>query len=1076
MIQETKTFSFVKIFLTIFLGWGLTACDRKASDSSKLSLVLPISSSQQKQVSALSGELAHLVVNISGPGLPGGTILQVWDQCKDCAVSMPVPNPFIIDGIPYSADPRLIQVLAVYQDSDYGMAFFYGDILAVMNQPDVSTVINLDLLNSSSAMTSGRIAGRYMDWSGGGPTGRVNIMYEPPGKPRMVIQKSSIINGWFEFFALDIINFDYVLEDGRVLFDNVNLNSSEFFANSRLLNINIPEHESSRDSVWSTEEASKLVLGWFGDTTWTASKSWCYDTGSNYQYSNLAVLGSSGATKLIASASASGSQYISYQGGLDISDSLCQNSAVRFDSTLLSTASYIDNSHRDGAIPFELPFRKIGSNGDTFVVSNAGDTTTIQYHFLPGLAVADANSMGKGFDGISVFKAITQNERLGKDDDEVLCERIAMGGFPEFQRIASFPVTTSSGQLDVQIPATERSMGVSLAVCPSRQGQFFNVGKILSKSYFSGGGMQAGNGGGGTLVDFKIAGPGILSNSVSPIYSTGLCVPFEIMLTDSSGNIVAANNPLTLDVQLSGVTGAIYSDSVCSSNIGTNSASIPISSGSTSAKVYIQNSSGGPGSIQFNISSLSKNYNQSFTLTSHSTPTHFQIPLSDLRASSGTCKEVVFYTGVPSASFHYDYVNTLTYVNLILQDSGHANMATNSTNGFFSSDCSSSTPISDVTIPANSFYGKFAFHGGTANLQDQYIQLSSSGFSTTDLLTNPVSYTHHLTFAFQAGSYFLGHCYPLTVESKDINNTNQIVATSLSFFFNRSANVDLFTDSSCGTILGSNQGTIAAAQSQSSTYGVKFNQIAPQFISVYSSRATTSQPGLNINSGSILWSPYNLNSVRSWLPMSKMVYNVGDFLGWNPLATINNTGQVFTSNSTHPQYNNGNMSLNGSYYQGVTATLSMASTFTTVMLVKFINPGAGLTNGSVLASENDRILINQTSSDFTMSWLGDSETMPNVGEPWRVLFITRTYVDATNLYGQIEINIPSVGGGTFLVSPGNQFVASTAQNTLTIGTPDSLNYSFSGEVKEVLFMDNVLGNQVDIYNYFKAKYPTLGLP
>jgi hypothetical protein len=243
MIQETKTFSFVKIFLTIFLGWGLTACDRKASDSSKLSLVLPISSSQQKQVSALSGELAHLVVNISGPGLPGGTILQVWDQCKDCAVSMPVPNPFIIDGIPYSADPRLIQVLAVYQDSDYGMAFFYGDILAVMNQPDVSTVINLDLLNSSSAMTSGRIAGRYMDWSGGGPTGRVNIMYEPPGKPRMVIQKSSIINGWFEFFALDVINFDYVLEDGRVLFDNVNLNSSELMANSRLLNINIPEHE-----------------------------------------------------------------------------------------------------------------------------------------------------------------------------------------------------------------------------------------------------------------------------------------------------------------------------------------------------------------------------------------------------------------------------------------------------------------------------------------------------------------------------------------------------------------------------------------------------------------------------------------------------------------------------------------------------------------------------------------------------------------------------------------------------------------------------------------------------------------
>lgn len=1087
MIQKAKIFSFVKILLTIFLGWTLSSCDRKSSDSSKLSLVLPISSSQQKQVSALSGELAHLVVNISGPGLPGGTILQVWDQCKDCAVSMPVPNPFIIDGIPYSADPRLIQVLAVYQDSDYGMAFFYGDILAVMNQPDVSTVINLDLLNSSSAMTSGRIAGRYMDWSGGGPTGRVNIMYEPPGKPRMVIQKSSIINGWFEFFALDIINFDYVLEDGRVLFDNVNLNSSEFFANSRLLNINIPEHENSRDSVWSTEEASKLVLGWFGDTTWTASKSWCYDTGSNYQYSNLAVLGSSGATKLIASASASGSQYVSYQGGLDISDSLCQNSAVRFDSTLLSTASYIDNSHKDGAIPFELPFRKIGTNGDTFVVSNAGDTTTIQYHFLPGLAVTDANSMGKGFDGISIFKAITQNERLGRDDNEVLCERMAMGGFPEFQRIANFPVTTSSGQLDVQIPATERSMGVSLAVCPSRQGQFFNVGKILGKSYFSGGGMQAGNGG-GTVVGFQVSGPMSAFHAMGTQFSTGLCIPVMVTLHNASGARTSTGSALSANFSLSGVTGLVYSDASCSTSLGVSS-TFSFASGESTKLLYINVSGGSTGNLSVTIPTLSASANTyNFMVGSSMTPTTPTSSRSYLSVPDGSCQEIPIYVGVASSQFNFSSIGgSAGIVSLTMYDINNNPQGTGvgNSNGYFSTTCSSTTAISSVTIPANSFYTSVAYHAASPRTMDLKLRLTYNAVDSQDTLVNPSPLADHLTMSLSSnGSLFQGICYPLDVTARDnVNNPVVMSTLPLPLSLSSGAGVSIYYDTSCISPIAG--GLNIPVSFSTKTYGVRFTQSSVGQISVNSMKVSNNAgASLNYTSTPILWSPYNLStSVFSWLSPENIVQSGGYISSWNSSLTQSwGVGPSFSSAGVQPLYNSGWMTLNGTSEQRLSSG-PLSSDYTIALLMRFNNPGSSLSGLRLLATDNERLLVSQDSTSFTLNWSGASaSSMTNLTPRWRVVFLSRYGATGTNVNYQIDFDIPQapVYGGTNLTAS-NINVGNTNMSYIALGSPDAGNSSAYVDIAEVIFMNGTLGGagsatQVDIYNYFKAKYPTLGLP
>ena len=81
-----------------------------------------------------------------------------------------------------------------------------------------------------------------------------------------------------------------------------------------------------------------------------------------------------------------------------------------------------------------------------------------------------------------------------------------------------------------------------------------------------------------------------------------------------------------------------------------------------------------------------------------------------------------------------------------------------------------------------------------------------------------------------------------------------------------------------------------------------------------------------------------------------------------------------------------------------------------------------------------------------------------------------------------SVDIPQapVYGGTNLTAS-NINVGNTNMSYIALGSPDAGNSSAYVDIAEVIFMNGTLGGagsatQVDIYNYFKAKYPTLGLP
>ncbi len=188
------------------LAWGNFACQRAETTSSEVSLSVPASMQFQK-AGALSETLTpmHIIINITGEGLKSPLLL-TWDQCGNCETPNPLPSNFTAD-LP-SGKNRLVQVLAVYgvenSDGFTRSEFFYQDATLDMLEARVNLELQLQSLPGANAgtLTSGQVSGRLMSDATSGPTGLVQIRFQLPGKPSMVISKTWMSNGWFSFFMM----------------------------------------------------------------------------------------------------------------------------------------------------------------------------------------------------------------------------------------------------------------------------------------------------------------------------------------------------------------------------------------------------------------------------------------------------------------------------------------------------------------------------------------------------------------------------------------------------------------------------------------------------------------------------------------------------------------------------------------------------------------------------------------------------------------------------------------------------------------------------------------------------------
>lgn len=577
----------IYILASIAFVLNLTSCRKAGSDdesSTKIMIVIPATakSSAMGKVGSLVGnmQLIHAVINISSGDM--SPILYNWSSCTDCPAVDAPPASFSFD-IPVGS-ARLIQALAVYRDDDGNMKFYYGDTSKDLAAENESVAISIAALGLSNYAVTGQISGRIIDNLSGsiesGPTGDVDIRFNPgAGKPSLLISHSSIVNGWFSFFGITGAPFDYILVDtGRNLFNGpVDLNAAIFQPSPQVSRVSIPKHQRYVNSVWMTDEPTKLIWGYFSATpSIITNKKICYDYST--PMTRMAVANDASHTVLTAAVSASPTNNQLYlgdlpsfyvEGGVAITSGTCGGTTLS-PSNLYSQfykvhTAMLDGEGKDGAIGFYNPLIKQISNNSPFVISGMPGSLTFSGTLLP-----DTKDV---ITSIKIFKSVNANfEHIHEDD--LNCSDIA-NGWGDFSLAGSVAVSGSSA---VSIPVSVSSAEYTdpffkSVVCPvGLGGKVFRQGFPVYSNVFSCSDCQT--------LHFAMSGTASTTNKY--LAALGECVPVNVSL---SGTPATISYNIVSDV-ISGTANpklVFYSDSICST-----AATNPISQSSSNKILYVR--------------------------------------------------------------------------------------------------------------------------------------------------------------------------------------------------------------------------------------------------------------------------------------------------------------------------------------------------------------------------------------------------------------------------------------------------------------------------------------------------------
>ncbi|MBX7231606.1 MAG: hypothetical protein K1X29_05925 [Bdellovibrionales bacterium] len=271
--QSGKLLGIVYFLLLSVQAITGVGCTRGASTKA-VKLILPFNTSQSQGKASLSAgdQLRHAFINIQIPSrsLP---LVQEFDFENN-----PIPWGSTVDltvnDVPQGKG-YLIQFLGVFSTID-GASYMltYGDAAADIGSGQ--NLINITATAAGSASREGRIAGRYFNRTDNsnnptGPTGTLIAYYIPDGKPKMALDKSSIIEGWFNIFALDTIPITYELvgDTNTILFSSLTLNSSLLASGPQLLHMQVPSfyRRNQRNSAVEVRRqvASDYYLGFLKD-------------------------------------------------------------------------------------------------------------------------------------------------------------------------------------------------------------------------------------------------------------------------------------------------------------------------------------------------------------------------------------------------------------------------------------------------------------------------------------------------------------------------------------------------------------------------------------------------------------------------------------------------------------------------------------------------------------------------------------------------------------------------------------------------------------------------------------------
>ncbi|HEY8271116.1 MAG TPA: hypothetical protein VIG33_09540 [Pseudobdellovibrionaceae bacterium] len=806
---------FNKLLLTyLILSAFLMSCTRATKESkSNISFSIPQSVSSKKVGAQAFDTLIHVSINISGSGIQTPIVFN-WDSEKKglAGTTTTAPTSFSFD-IPQGPD-RLIQVLAVYGDStspnsDGGaMQFYYGDVTKTLAAAVEDAPVTVASVGQGTAIISGQIQGRYLTSAGEGPTGQVDIVYIPPGgKTPMVVERSMIMNGWFQFFGLLGAQLGYRLQDGTFLWGGpVDLSEASFPPSGQVMRAALPIHLKT-DNYSGTvtthqEDPSISIYGFFGDSTLVSTKYICKSVSS---LTYLLKVGTATALTVTDNNSADPSDLfdttlssVNLRGGVALGGaSPCdtqENIASNLFGSVLGFKSSMLESGRDNSAGFRLPFQlNYANNSSGSIFSSTvvdADKISISGTLLPGTPSI--------LDNFSVYKAINLGLNFHYHSSFAPCESLTTMGYT---LVGDTPVSGGTYTATLPLTSTEASGGAMFVLCPTKAGAPIGPGVWVNASYLRGGG---GGGGGGGGVAAKIAFMNLSAITVNQ------CGHVNLSLLTGADSPTSSANPVTVNLAKTGTGSEFYAEN------DYNCAGNPITS------VVIPANSNWLG-VNFKTSATPET---DITLTPTDAASALTSVAKTIRArATGSVTEMRFVANSQSAN-----VGTCFPMSVKAVDS-NGNLI--SYNGAVSVTSSGATLYTDSSCSVTSG-GTLSFAAGVASF---YIKGTTAGWvnlqasATIDTLNFVANYgmaissagqPTHLVLGTPSPSYlYINQCMPITVTANDDTNAEAPMPTTQVIKFTASgggAGNNFYTDANCTNSMVNAETGITSGQTSINIY------------------------------------------------------------------------------------------------------------------------------------------------------------------------------------------------------------------------------------------------------------------
>lgn len=823
--QRIKTLLLFFGLLTITAS--LSSCTRAGSnDKAKISVAVPQFVKSQKMGALAFDSLMHVSINITGGGISSPIIFN-WDRQNNgpaaATTTETVPTAFTLEVT--KGTDRLIQILAVYGNSESSgggaMQFYYGDVTKSLSEAVEEVPIVVNSVGQGTTIISGRIQGRYLTSDNDGPTSRVDVVYVPPGgKSPMIVERSMIMSGWFQFFGLLGAQLGYRLQDGSYLWGGpVELSESFFPASNKVMRATLPIHLRSENYSGGTtttrqEDPNINIYGFFGDAAAVASRSVCKDTASS-TLTRLLKIGTSTALTVNDNNSADPSNlfdtnlgYINIRGGVSFGSAAPCDSAANLEANIFKSAlgfkpSMLENGNDNSAgfrLPFQLPTSANNNGGGSVLSSTIVDANNISVSgtLLPGIP--------NMVDNFAVFKAINLGMNFHFHSSYAPCEALMGMGFT---LVGNTPVSGSAYTATLPLNDTEASGGAMFAFCPTKGGAPVGPGAWVQASYmrFTGGGggcMNCGGGGvgGGGGTPERIGIQGLLA------ITNGQCSYVNIGLYTNTMSPASATAAVSVNLSVTG-SGSFYDAN---------------DYGCTGTTIAVTSIPAGSNWIGLNFKSTA-------------TPeTNITLTASDASAVLAADPKTVRVRGVGSVSqVMFNVSNQSANVGTCLPMSVRATETNGnivSYNGAVSVTVNGGTIYTDPGCTANG--GALSFAAGIANF---YLKGTVAGWANLqatatidglDFQANygigifPAGQPTHLAFSSPSPSYlYINQCMPIVVTAKDDAFAPSPVPSDQVINFSSAGAGPgnyFYTDANCSTQMNNAQATILAGQSSLPIY------------------------------------------------------------------------------------------------------------------------------------------------------------------------------------------------------------------------------------------------------------------